>query len=166
VIAADNRYIKSFGHDLTPELMVFAIRNQNEYFLRFALFNALMGSQFLNDVAVQTELLAQLQSKAKTEFILNILIFADFSRWKQIDLQQFIDCIDEMTGDPHEQNRIVLSYNPILCICLSFLHLTSIGNSISLFKHRGNTVGAALLELGKSIIAEMDKGSIETIFMD
>lgn len=30
VIAADNRYIKAFGHDMTPELMVFAIRNQNE----------------------------------------------------------------------------------------------------------------------------------------
>ena len=27
VVAADNRYIKSFSHDLTPELMVFAIRN-------------------------------------------------------------------------------------------------------------------------------------------
>ena len=30
VIAADKRFIKHYGHDLTAELMVFAIRNQNE----------------------------------------------------------------------------------------------------------------------------------------
>ena len=87
------------------------------------MFNSLLGTQFFNESMVREELLAQLESKAKTEFILNILIFADFSRWPQTDLQTFIDCIDEMTGDPHEQNRVVLSYNPILCICLSCMHL-------------------------------------------
>ena len=71
-----------------------------------------------------------------------------------------------MTGDPHEQNRVVLSYNPILCICLSCLHLTAIGNSISLFKHRGNTVSESLLDLGNSIVGEMEKDQVEAIFMD
>ena len=71
-----------------------------------------------------------------------------------------------MVEEPHEQNRIVLSYNPILCICLSSLHLTSIGNSISLFKHRGNTAIQSLLDLGSSIIGEMEKDHVEAIFMD
>ena len=76
--------------------MVFAIRNQNEQFLRYALFNSLFGSNFFNHKPVRDEILAQLQTRAKTEFILNILIFADFSRWPQIDLQSFIECIEEM----------------------------------------------------------------------
>lgn len=81
VIASDQRYIKSYAHDLTKELMVFAIRNQNEYFLRFALFNQFLGGNILNQKMVRDEILEQLATKSKTEFLLNILIFTDFSRW-------------------------------------------------------------------------------------
>lgn len=165
-IAADNRHIKEYVHDLTAELMVFAIRNQNEHFLRFALFHSLLGAQFFAEDKVREELLAQLESKAKTVFVLNVLIFADFSRWPQLHLRRFIDCVDEMTGEPHEQNRIVLTYNPILCICLSCLHLTAIGDSISFFKHRGSTVSAALLDLGSAVIGDMADESIRPVFMD
>ena len=40
-----------------------------------------MGSDLISDKDVRTELLDQLATKAKTEFILNILIFADFETW-------------------------------------------------------------------------------------
>lgn len=166
VIASDHRYIKAFAHDLTKELMVFAIRNQNEYFLRFTLFNQFLGGNILNQKVVRDEILEQLATKSKTEFLLNILIFTDFSRWPQTDLNTFIDHLDEMTGEPHEQNRIVLSYNPILTICLACLHLRDIGNSISLFKHRGQTMSDSLLELGENIVGEMRKEVVEQIFMD
>lgn len=58
VIAADHRHIKEYVHDLTPELMVFAIRNQNEQFLRFALFHSLLGAQLFEKEPVRDELLA------------------------------------------------------------------------------------------------------------
>lgn len=63
-------------------------------------------------------------------------------------------------------NRIVLSYNPVLCICLACVHLTEIGNSISLFKHLGQGVSGDLIALGKEIIGTMDNANIKTIFMD
>lgn len=81
VIAADKRFIKHYGHDLTAELMVFAIRNQNEQFLRYALFNSLLGAELFLQPTVINEILSQLKTKAKTEFILNVVTFADFSRW-------------------------------------------------------------------------------------
>lgn len=34
-----------------------------------------------------------LENKAKTELVLNVLIYADFSRWPQKTLREFIDCI-------------------------------------------------------------------------
>lgn len=49
--------------------------------MKYALFNSLFGSNFFNFKPVRDEVLNQLETKAKTEFILNILIFADFSRW-------------------------------------------------------------------------------------
>ena len=78
--------------------MIFAIRNQNEQFLKFALQNSYFGSNFFKNNDVQTELLSQLSTKAKTEFILNILIFTDFS-WSQKRLKEFIDCMAEIPGD-------------------------------------------------------------------
>ena len=94
------------------------------------------------------EIIDALMSKAKTEFILNLVIFADFSRWPQLKLKEFIDCIDEMTYEEHEMNRIVFSYNPILTICLACIHLLNIGKSISLFRYRGNTISSQLQDLG------------------
>ena len=72
--------------------------------------------------------MSQLEMKGKTEFMLNVLIFADFSPWPKTDIQTFIDCLEEITEESHELNRIVLSYNPILTICLACIHLSEIGN--------------------------------------
>ena len=53
-----------------------------------------------------------------------------------------------------------------MCICLACIHLTSIGNSISLFKHRGEGISSALLDLGSCIVGDMEKDSIRKIYMD
>ena len=112
------------------------------------------------------ELLDQLSLKQKTEFVLNILSFTDWSRWPPVELEKLIDHLEEMNDKQHEQNRIVLSYNPILCICLACIHLKSIGSSISLFKHRNDGIASGLLDLGDCIVSDMEKGSVRRIFMD
>jgi len=66
------------------------------------LYNSLLSSSFLQEPPVREELLSQLESKAKTEFVLNILSFADFSLWQKPHLLKFIDYIDEITSEPHE----------------------------------------------------------------
>ena len=137
VIATDEDFIKLYQQDATFDLMVFAIRNQNEVFLKFALSDSIFGSDFFENQKVREEILNNIELKAKTEFYLNILLFADFSRWPQRDLDLFITCLEEITSEAHEKNRIVLSYNPILTICLASCHLESIGEKISIFKHRG-----------------------------
>ena len=57
VIAADKNMIKPFLHDLTHELMVFAIRNQNEIFIKFALFNQFFVDTFFLEKSVRDEIL-------------------------------------------------------------------------------------------------------------
>lgn len=132
--------------------MVFAIRNQNEVFLKFALSDSIFGSDFFENQKVREEILNNIELKAKTEFYLNILLFADFSRWPQRDLDLFITCLEEITSEAHEKNRIVLSYNPILTICLASCHLESIGEKISIFKHRGQKLIQDLLDLGACLV--------------
>jgi hypothetical protein len=71
-----------------------------------------------------------------------------------------------MAAESHEQNRILLSYNPIQTICLACCHLTAIGKAISVFAHEGHTLSADLLDLGNNIIGNMDEGVVRPMFMD
>jgi hypothetical protein len=66
---------------------------------------------------------------AKTELILNILIFTDFARWEQKTIKEFITMIKEIISSGHELNRILLCYNPILAIALSCEFLMKIASS-------------------------------------
>ena len=121
---------------------------------------------FFDYEEIRTMLLEMLSHKAKTELVLNVLIFADFSRWRQQQLREFIDFLTEMSGESHEQNRILLSYNPIQTICLACCHLKSIGEKVAMFAHEGNTLAADLLDLGAKLIENMEEISVRPIFMD
>ena len=132
IVNAYESFYKDFQH---LKLLVFCIKNHNEIYLKYALQKAIYGASELCNPDVIDAITDQLHLKAKTEFILNILIFADFGRWGQEKLSELVEFFDNMTDPAYEQNRIVLSYNPILTICLACQILTSIGNAVSLFKH-------------------------------
>lgn len=69
---------------------------------------------------MRNELLDIISRKAKTEFVLNVLLYADFTIWPLMQVKDLIDAIGEITNETKvENNRILLSYNPILTICLS-----------------------------------------------
>ena len=130
-----NAYESFYKDSQKLGLFVFCIKNHNEIYLKYALQRAIYGASELCEPEVMDALTEQLQLKSKTEFILNILIFADFGRWGQKRLETLVEIFAEMTDANVEKNRIVLSYNPILTICLSCQHLTSIGNAVSQYKH-------------------------------
>lgn len=74
-----------------------------------------------------------LEHKENTILVLNVLLYADFSIWPQIQLREIIEKLEEISELGATLNRILLSYNPILLICLSCLVLKSIGDAISAF---------------------------------
>ena len=76
--------------------------------------------------------------------------------------------MEEIYDAKPELNRIVLSYNPVLTICLACIHLTTIGDQIAAFKHEVAGHIEAIQTLGNEIIAGMkkDKPYIEELFMD
>ena len=84
--------------------------------------------------------------------LLNVLIFADFGRWLQNEVRDFLDFIDESVLGANEQNLMYKCYNPILVICLCCENLTKIGKAISLFAHRGNNLSSSLQGLGEQLI--------------
>ena len=97
----------------------------------------------------------QLDQKDKTEFILNLLIYADFSSWGG-NLENLVGFIGEITENSYEENRIVLSYNPILTICLACEHLASIGEAVTKLLHECEGTSEDLLDLGAQIIENIE----------
>lgn len=72
------------------------------------------------DENIKHEIQDMLDLKSKTELVLNVCLYADLSMWPQETLRRFIESLQDITESTnHEQNRIVLCYNPILTICLA-----------------------------------------------
>ena len=115
--------------------------------MKDALEKGTYGSGEFEDESVIAAIEEQLDQKNKTEFILNILIYADFSSWKG-DLEKLVGYIGEITEEAYEENRIVLSYNPILTICLACQHLASIGEAVTKLLHECEGTSEDLLDLG------------------
>ena len=113
-----NAYEAIYREYQTTELFIHAIKNHNELYLKDALEKGNYGAGEFEDESVIKAIEEQLDQKDKTEFILNLLIYADFSSWKG-DLETLVGYIGEITEMAYEENRIVLSYNPILTICLA-----------------------------------------------
>ena len=62
-------------------LMIFALRNNNETFMKHALKESLFGMDLLSQAPVIAELLYLLSTRGKTEFILNTMLYANFAQW-------------------------------------------------------------------------------------
>ena len=90
-----------------------------------------------------------MEEGSKTVFILNTLILADISTWKNKYMIMLIDMFRNFTEADFEDNRLLLSYNPLLCIALSAELLTKISNSRPKFKNVCNGLKHSLLSLGK-----------------
>jgi hypothetical protein len=141
VIACD--FANYFLTDCNEKLFRFALRNQNEIFLKYALNEALFSEQMFQVKEIREEIMTMIRLKSKTEFILNVCLFADLAMClkleqqpNQNDLEDFIGCLEEITSvNSHEQNRIVLSYNPILTICLACEQLTKIADKVAIYRH-------------------------------
>lgn len=117
------------------QLLIFALNNFNEFFLKHALRNSIIGSQLMIDREVINEIFALFRKRMRSELVLNVLLFSDLSRWEQTQLRTLLGMLAEMVTEEIEQNRILLAYNPILTIALSAEFLNKISSSKNIFRH-------------------------------
>jgi hypothetical protein len=72
----------------------------------------------------------------------------------------------DVAFNDYAHNNIILSYNPILYICLASEYLTSIAAHIMIFEHNCSIIKDKILGLGKKIIENMPFEDVEGVFMD
>lgn len=71
-------YIDDAGEDL----LLFALRNFNEIFLKYALRTSIIGSNLMVRPEVIDPILEIFSRGSRSELLLNVLLFSDFTRWK------------------------------------------------------------------------------------
>jgi hypothetical protein len=114
------------------------LNNFNEVFLKYALRNSIIGINLMTQPFVIEHILGLFEKKAKSELILNVLLFSDFTRWETAKLNSLLDMLKEMISEEHEQNRIMLCYNPIMTIALGCEFLDKISSNKNIFRHECN----------------------------
>jgi len=65
---------------------------------------------------VVSEFINLLKVGSRTNYLLNILALVDLSIWKNQHLKELVEVLDEYESNPLDQNRLLLSYNPIMSI--------------------------------------------------
>jgi hypothetical protein len=63
--------------------------------------------------------LANFEDGSKTNFILNILLLTGIDVWRNKNLKQLIDMFENFTDDNYLNNRLILSYNPLMSIAIT-----------------------------------------------
>lgn len=118
----------------------------------------------MNKEEIIKEILKIFEQGSKTELILNILIYTEFHHWEQKHLKVFVKNIKSILISSHENNRILLCYNPILSIALSCEFLSKVGDACNIFEEECKVLIKEMLRLGRKIIYNMDEDRVPKIF--
>lgn len=105
---------------------------------------------------VVSEFINLLKGGSRTNYLLNILTFVDLSIWKNQQLKELIEVLDEYESNPLDENRLLLSYNPIMSICLAAEILTNIAYSRRKLENECKRIKASLLSLGRMYSSKID----------
>lgn len=120
----------------------------------------------MNQIEVIDDILAIFKTMSRTELLLNTLMYTDFGRWEQRQIRIFIKHISSIVSSGHEQNRILLCYNPIMAISLACEFLVKISRKINIFRHEGMIIKNNLVILGHKLVEQLEDDKIDKVFLD
>jgi hypothetical protein len=120
----------------------------------------------LTSEEIITEILNIFQTGAKTELLLNVLIYTDFLRWRHVQLACLIKEFSDIIKQRQDENRMMLCYNPILSIALTCEFLDKISSKVHRFSHECGIIKKRLLKLGGVITSYLDDDKITKVFLD
>lgn len=118
-----------YSHDIDDKLFLYALQNNNTLFMQQAL---LMGAfdpcVFKNDEVIKWMMIF-LEEGNKTNYILNVLMLSDVTLWKNLHINKLVEMFNNFTEESFDENRLLLSNNPLMSITLTADLLTKIAKS-------------------------------------
>jgi hypothetical protein len=93
-------------------------------------------------------MIEMLDDGSKTNFILNTLNMVDISVWDNLKIEQLLDKFKNFVEEIFENNRLLMSYNPLMSIALSAELCDKISNAREKFKNDAKGLRDDILDLG------------------
>mmetsp|Transcript_23331 Transcript_23331/g.22967 ORF Transcript_23331/g.22967 Transcript_23331/m.22967 type:complete len:135 (-) Transcript_23331:205-609(-) len=124
-----------YFHLLEPGFFVFALTNGNEEFLKTALLSNAFDKMFFRDEVIIIQILQVLLEGYRIHLVLNVLNLIEIDVWKNKYLKEIVDSFKNYLEDQYYDNRLLLSYNPLLTIALSLEILKKVANSRRKFEN-------------------------------
>lgn len=149
-------HIGYFIDDINVDLLLYCLKNGNEQFLKGALKMSAFDKLIFRQEEVISEFISLLKSGSRTNYLLNILNLVDLSIWKNNHLKDLIEVFSEYESNTLEDNRLLLSYNPLMSICLTAEILTKVGESRRKLENECKRIKNSLLELGNMYSSKID----------
>ena len=124
----------------------------------------------VKDYEVVCALLTFMEDQASmNNFYLNVLVLSQVTTWKNTELEALIDLFENYIdmGLDYKDNRLLLSYNPLMSIALTADILTQIGKSKKRFEDKTSSMIEELLTLGNYYSAKIpDSEYYEDLILD
>lgn len=115
---------------------------------------------------IEEQIITHFKDGSKTNFILNVLHLVGIDEWKNEQIKQLIELFENFTSGNYLENRLILSYNPLMSIALTAEILTKIANSRKRYRDRCNNMLIGLLELGKTYAYKLDEDLYNKLISD
>jgi hypothetical protein len=125
------------------------MQNGNEIFLKGALKLSAFDKMIFREEVVVNQFITLLKGGSRTNYLLNVLNLVDLSIWKNHALKELIGVFDEYESNPMDENKLLLSYNPIMSICLAAEILIKIAKSRRKLENECKRIKECLLKLGR-----------------
>ena len=93
---------------------------------------------------------------AKTIFLLNTLLLTNTPEWHTKYLIRLISMFNDFVEDEYDENRLLLTYNPLMAIALSAELLIKISKTRKRFENQCKALSESLLDLGKKYNLKID----------
>lgn len=141
---------------ITEELFLYALENDNNNFMQRALLMGAFDKQtFIKDKVIK-QMLLYLEDGSKTNYILNVLLLSDVTLWKNKFLKELVKMFRNFASETYENNRLLLSYNPMMSIALTADLLTKIAMGRRRFLDECTNLKNDILALGKVFNAKIE----------
>lgn len=160
------KYSDFYIADINIEVFLFAIKNENEVFIKHVLQDSMVSPKMLTDARIVETLLKSVENGRIMELAFNILIYSDFSQWRQPEVKRLLDVIDRLVKESDESNNILLTSNTLMVLAHSSEILYKIIKNVRVFRRYSHQMLEAIGRLAEKIVSNTSEELIHKVFLD
>jgi hypothetical protein len=148
------------------EFFLECVNEERVHFLKHALSEQFFDLGYMHNERVIEWIVARMNSGQNILFPLNLLLYANFRKWKNELLREFVTAAFKITKPDLERNIMLISHNPLLTLGLLIQFLNRLKAEFNEFDTDCQKLVEKFQIMGKMIIENMRFDHVEDIFME